>query len=447
VDKFSLVPYTRGRVIEVGTSKPFPHFIGVGPDDVALFADQTMDAVYSGVLDKLDKSVLKEWIRVLKNGGHLCVEGDVTEVMRSVGCTWDLLVNKDGLQVYKKGGPGFRESWKKPISDKRALVIRYGGFGDMLQAASIFPALKKQGYHITVNTYERGKDLLKADPYVDDFLIQDQDQVPGDQLGEYIEYLQTQYHKVVNLCESVEGSLVALPGRTPRYWPKRARLFLMNKNYVEMTHAIAETDGPFDMKFYSTQEEREWAAKERISMGNGPIILWSLSGSSVNKTWPYVDQIIARLLTTFPECRMIFAGGETEKMLEGPWEKEPRVLKRCGVWSIRETIAFAKHQCEVVIGPDTGVMQAVGHEPVGKVLLLGHSTKEQVSKYWINTVSIEPPASVPCSPCLLLHYSFKDCHRGPQTGVSLCQEMIPAEVVWVSTLGLLKKANVLERIA
>lgn len=447
MSKFDLVPYTRGRVMEIGTTKPFPHFVTLGPEDVSLFADNSMDAVYSKVLDALEpQKVLKEWLRIIKSGGHLCVEGDVIEAMKSSGSTWDLVFNQHGLQVYKKGGPGFRERWKKPKAEKRALVIRYGGFGDMFQAASVFPPLKKAGYHVVVNTYERGKDLLKADPNVDEFVIQDPDQVPGDQLGEYIDYLQTQYEKVVNLCESVEGSLVALPGRTPRYWPKQARQFLMNKNYVEMTHAIAETNGPFEMKFYPTIEEREWAAKQRTSIGGSPTIVWSLSGSSVNKTWPHVDQIVARLLTTFPECRIVFCGGPEDKLLEGPWEKEPRVLRRCGEWSIRETITFAQKYADVVIGPDTGVMQAVGHEPMGKVLLLGHSTKEQVSKHWVNTVSLEPPPSVPCAPCLMLHYSFVDCHRGPKTGVALCQEMIPADIVWAGILGLLKKSKILDRM-
>lgn len=451
--KYALVPYTRGRVIEVGTTKPFNHFIGVGPEDVSLFADSSMNAVFSCVLDDLaDQSTeLKEWLRVIKPSGYLCLFGKSPEMMKQIGCTWDLVVNRahEGrwLQIYQKGGPGYRESWKKPKADKRAIVMRYGGFGDMFQAASVFPALKKQGYHITVNTYDRGKELLKSDPHVDEFLLQDPNQVPGDEIGFYVEYLQSQYDKVVNLCESVEGSLVAIPGRTPRYWPKRARQFLMDKNYVEMTHAIAETDGPFEMKFYPTVEEREWAVRERTKMGVGPIILWSLSGSSVNKTWPYVDQIIARLLTTFPDCRIVLAGGEGEQMLETPWKNEPRVLRRCGVWGIRETITFAQKQCDVVIGPDTGVMQAVGHEPVGKILILGHSTKEQVSKHWVNTVSIEPPPTVKCAPCLKLHYNFSDCHRGPNTGVALCQEMIPAEVVWVSILGILKRTKVLDRVA
>jgi len=435
IAKYELVPFTRGRVLQLGQEKIFPHFITLGVNDLNLFAP-VMDAVYVGELDEPES--LKNVSKVLKNGGYVCSTKDLTEVLQKTGNTWDYL-HRDNYHIYSKGGPQ-RESWKKPKPSRRAIVLRYGGFGDMLQACSVFPGLKEQGYHLTVATYERGKDLLKEDPHVDAFVIQDPDQVPSDEIGLYVEYLKTVYQKVVNLCESVEGSLVALPGRTARYWPKSARHFLMDKNYLEMTHAIADVPYPFRMKFYPSLEEREWALKERTRMGGKPIILWALSGSSVNKAWPYLDIVVARLLTSF-DCRIIFVGGEADAYLEKGWENEPRVLKRCGVWNTRQSMTFAMRQADVVVGPDTGIMQAVGLEDVPKVLILGHSTIEQVSKHWKNTVSIEPPPSVECRGCLLLHYNFDDCHRGPQTGVALCQESIPPDIVWAGILGSLKKTK------
>lgn len=415
----------------------------LGIEDIKLFADGVMDAVYVGVMN--DPTALKQCLRVLRMGGYLCATTDIRKLMETSGTTWDLVKN-DGLQVYQKGGPGYRESWKKPKAEKRALVIRYGGIGDIMQAGSTFPGLKRQGYSVTVATYEVGRELLKADPNVDDFVIQDRDQVPNDELGEYVDYLRTQYDKVVHLSESVEGSLVALPNRPSRTWPKGARRFLMDRNYLEMTHAIAEVPEPYEMRFYPTQDEREWAAKMRTHISGKPIILWALSGSSVNKAWPYVDQIVARLMTTFTDCRVIFVGGEADAWLEAGWDNEKRVIKRCGQWSIREAITFAQRQADLVIGPDTGILNAVGLEQVPKVLILGHSTKEQVSKHWINTTSIEPPPSVPCAPCLQLHYNFSDCHRGPNTGVALCQEAIPADIVWAAILGALNKTKRLQEM-
>lgn len=440
--KYALVPYTRGRVLEIGSSRPFPHFIGADIGDTALFADGTMDAVFSAVIQKLDDpdKALKQAWRVLKPGGHLVVHEAPEETVKRLG-TWDMVFESGGWRAYQKGGPGHRFSGHKPKAAKRAIVIRYGGFGDMIQTASLLPALKEAGYHVTVNCYAAGQDLLKADPNVDAFLVQERDQVPNEELGEYWAWLETQYDKVVNLSESVEGSLLALPGRTPFFWTTPARHLYMNRNYLEMTHAIAGVDAPFRPHFHPTPEEREWAIKERTRMGGNLVILYSLSGSSVHKVWPYFDQIVARLLVTFPQARIVTVGDKLCQTLECGWENEPRVVRRSGEWSIRETLTFAVKQADLVIGPETGVLNAVGHEPVGKVCFLSHSSIENLTKHWSNTVSLAPHPSVACYPCHKMIYHFGHCNKDTATGTAACQAAISADVVWAAMLGLLKKTG------
>lgn len=98
--RWELVPYMRGRVLDLGCGpfKTFPHFIGVdnGHHDNAfgwknkadvivetcerldLFADKSCDMVFSShLLEHLAfenvPAALSEWMRVLKSGGHLCL--------------------------------------------------------------------------------------------------------------------------------------------------------------------------------------------------------------------------------------------------------------------------------------------------------------------------------------------------------------------------------------
>ena len=81
-----LIPYIRGRGLDLGcgTAKVLPHAIGVDLhpsadvvqdiQDLSMFGDESMDFVFSShALEDLPdtKSVLKEWWRVLKNGGYL----------------------------------------------------------------------------------------------------------------------------------------------------------------------------------------------------------------------------------------------------------------------------------------------------------------------------------------------------------------------------------------
>lgn len=91
--RWELVPYLRGRVLDIGCGpyKVFPSAIGVdnghhwgtgGSDivsdagDLSIFADESCDTVYSSHLlehvpyENVPK-VLAEWFRVLKKGGHL----------------------------------------------------------------------------------------------------------------------------------------------------------------------------------------------------------------------------------------------------------------------------------------------------------------------------------------------------------------------------------------
>jgi ADP-heptose:LPS heptosyltransferase len=315
----------------------------------------------------------------------------------------------------------------------------------MIQASSILPRLKEDGYHVIFNTTPAGEEILRHDPNIDEFYLQDTDQVPNQDLGPYWETLRRKYTKFINLSETVEGTMLAIPGRTVHFWTKEARHRACNTNYLELTHDVAGVGHKYEPRFYPTMEEREWAMRERTRIGGNLVVCFSMSGSSVHKTWPYLDQAIARLLATFPDCRVVLMGNQMSQMLEAGWENEPRVIRRAGVWEIRKSLTFACKQADLVIGPETGILNAVGMEDVAKVCFLSHSTKENLTKHWKNTMAIEPPASVPCYPCHQMHYNFDYCHQDEATGVAACQAAIPVDIAWVAILGILKKTGVLER--
>lgn len=95
--RWEIVPYTRGRVLDLGCGpyKAFNHFIGVDNghhaqmfghqfkpdlvsecDKLSLIASQSCDAVFSShLLEHFDyekvPDILKEWTRVIRPGGHL----------------------------------------------------------------------------------------------------------------------------------------------------------------------------------------------------------------------------------------------------------------------------------------------------------------------------------------------------------------------------------------
>lgn len=483
--RWELVPYTRGKGLDLGCgpSKAFPHFIGVdnGVDTklfgievkpnimvdtcerLGLFADHSMDFVFSShLLEHIKdyRAALKEWWRVVKQGGHLCLylphkelypnigqpganpdhkhdflPEDIVKAMQQLG-GWDLLRSENRaqgreysfFQVYRKRSDGkqtYPHKAEKPA--KRAGIVRYGAFGDLIQTSSIFPGLKEQGYHVTLYTTPKGYDIAKHDPFVDEFYIQDPDQVPNHLLTEFWDNEEPKYDKWVNLCESVEGTLLALHDRIATRWPHAVRHARMNVNYTEFTHALADVPMPCRQKFYTSKAEQEWAKAERKRVGGDYFVMYVLNGSATHKVWPHMDTLLARLLIEHPDCRIVTMGDSTGEMLEAGWENEPRVVRKAGKYSIRETMALLD-VCDLVVGPETGVMNAAAMLPVRKVVFLSHSSTENLTKHWANTVALEP-RDTPCYPCHQLHKGWGTCKRH-DSGTALCQWNIPADDAW-----------------
>ena len=499
--KYLVVPYTRGRGLDVGCgpNKAFPHFIGVDnfndtrqfgigmkPDVVVedatkldIFTDQSMNFVFSShTLEHIEdtEKALREWWRVIKPSGYLILylphkdlypnigqpgantdhkhdflPEDIINIMRGIK-GFDLLINEDRDNDNGEGQPGneysFLQVYRKRSDNeirfrhdkpkKTAFIVRYGGFGDMIQASSILPGLKEQGYHVIFNTTEKGKNVLEHDPYIDEFYLQDTDQVPNNELGLYWGALKKRFTKFINLSESVEGALLSLPGRVDSFWTEIARRLTKNVNYIELTHPIAEVKLPPRSKFYATDEEKKWARLEGNKM-SGLKILYSLAGSSVHKTWPHIDALFARILLSYPDATIVLVGDQMCKLLEQGWENEQRVWRRSGEWTIRQTLTFACQEADLVIGPETGVLNAAGMEDVSKIVTLSHSSEENLTKHWKNTISLKPN-NVHCYPCHRMHYNFDNCIKH-DSGTALCQWSITIDQMWEAVQRLVKKSE------
>lgn len=485
--KYDVVRYTRGRGLDLGCgpSKAFPHFIGVDnykdtelfgiemrPDvvsdvtDLSIFGHACMDFVFSShTLEHIEdhKKALAEWWRVLKVGGHLILylphkqfypnigkpgsnpdhkhdflPSAILAAMSSIG-TWEVLVDEernDGqeysfLQVYRKteGGECRVKAYARP--EKTACVCRFGGFGDQIQAANILPELKRQGYHVTFMTTPKGQDILLHDPHIDDWIIQDPDQVPNAELGAYWEATAKRFDKFVNLSESVEGTLLAMPGRANHAWPQPVRHAVLNANYLEFTSTLAQLPYRSEAKFYPSDDEIVWSQAFRDGFAKDEFLLmWALSGSSVHKFTPHQDTVMHRVLKELPRAHIVLAGDYACKILEGGWKDGRRVRLTSGELSIRQTLALALAS-DCVVGPETGVLNAVAFEPMGKVVFLSHSSRENLTLHWRNTQSIFPDAAdVPCYPCHQLHYApARYCSLDEATGAAMCQVKVTPEEI------------------
>lgn len=524
--KWEIVPYTRGRGLDLGCGmqKTFPHFIGVdnGKDGVLfghqihadvrvksaaelpMFASGSMDFVFSShllehfpltpddprkwpnpiaramaekmMIEKATASdALREWLRVIRRDGYLVLYlpdeeeypkvgapganpdhcwnvnyDEVVKLMRATGCGFDLIdfqKRNAGDEyslffVFKKVGNGHHESWKGKVRPAKTCgLVRYGAYGDLLQCSSVLHALHEEGFHTTLYTSPPGDEVLRFDPHVQAVYLQDKDQVPNHLLGEFWKHESKKYDRWVNLSESVECTLLSIPGRTPHTWSPAARHRYMNHNYVEMQHAIASVPYVPRVRFYPTSTEREWAKKERVKLGGLPLVLWALNGSSVHKTWGGLDPTIASILSDFPSSHVILVGGPDSAILEAGWDAESRVKCRAGKYSIRETLSLLE-EVDVVIGPETGVVNAASMMAMPKVVFLSHSTHENLTRDWVNTVSIASKSTTcpgrganEAPACHQMHYSWEFCKQfreegNRQDGTAQCQADIDGVAAW-----------------
>lgn len=492
--RWEIVPYTRGRGLDIGCGieKCYPHFIGVDnghhelfghsikPDvrceagDLSLFAAASLDFCFSSHLlehipYEMVPGVLKEWMRVLKVGGHLVLylpdaslyptvgepgsnpdhkwDPDYDSLVSVMGEIegWDLkeyqLRDQDdeysGYYVFEKLESGRLFSHRiRKRPPKTCGVVRYGAFGDLMQASSVFAGLKRQGYHITLFSSPPGSDVVAHDPNIDAHFLQDKDQVPNAALGAYWAYWRKKFDKWVNLSESVEGTFLSLAGRTPHEWPPAIRHKHMNFNYLQHQHELAGVPDEIEVKFYPTPEEREWAKATREPMGK-TMILWQLSGSArMHKAYPYLDEIVARLMISYPEVHVVLTGGPECVELEAGWEKEPRVHCTSGKWTIRQTLAFLE-ESDVIVGAETGVLNAAACLPQPKVVFLSHSTRNNLTRDWVNTIALSA-THVSCPgrgeneapACHMLHHTWEYCRKGEKKGVAVCMEEINPALAW-----------------
>lgn len=237
----------------------------------------------------------------------------------------------------------------------------------------------------------------------------------------------------------------------------------MDRNYCEWIHTVAQVPLPCRPKFYSTIEERAWARKQKENFGKRNI-LWSLAGSSNHKVWPHLDEILLRLMPAYPDVHVVLVGDEDCKLLEERWGRfdeakndyvqvNPRIHLKSGRWTIRQSMAFAE-VADLIIGTETGLLNAAGSMETPKIINLSHSSEEMLTKWWKNTIALSQPEGVGCNkqPCRQLHGGggfdpWVDCPKHEEEGVALCQFHIGPEMMWAAIQKVLGVAPVLMRRA
>jgi hypothetical protein len=104
----------------------------------------------------------------------------------------------------------------------------------------------------------------------------------------------------------------------------------------------------------------------------------------------------------------ITVGDDLCRLIE--WD-HPRAEKKSAVWDIRSSMLVTKY-VDLVVAPETGMLNAAGCYNTPKIGLLTHSNKTNLTKYFANDYSMQ--AEIDCSPChrmIYQHNAEKDCPK------------------------------------
>jgi len=281
----------------------------------------------------------------------------------------------------------------------KALVIRLGAYGDMIILTPVIRKLKEEGFYVILNTGKRGKEVFENNPNVDEYIEHDEKMAIED-LPKHWEKLKEEIKpdKFINFSESLECNVALHPFQPQYKYTKKERFDLCNRNYYDETEKWAGLEGCQKLpELYFTPSEIQ-EAKQHIKYGKFNI-LWQLSGSGKQKVYPWTDYVMGEVLKNYKDIHFITTGDEKCQMLESV--EDPDITNLSGRVSARIAMCLTG-LVQLVISPDTGILHAAGCYQTSKVGLLGHTTRENITKYFQNDYSLE--AECACAPCMRLIY-------------------------------------------
>lgn len=336
------------------------------------------------------------------------------------------------------------------MSNRWAAICRFGGVGDNLIAASPLRPLKRLGYQVEViTTNKETSTVYLNNPFIDKLSLKADGDIPnGEGWQNWFATRSREYDLFINLSHSCENRHSLFKGQTQFWWPQDYRRKLCAGSYLETAHDIAGVAHTFGPLFFPTGEEKERAEHTKVTQIGGKYIAWAISGSRVDKIYPYAAMAIARIIKELGiPVVMVGVGGkqfELAKQIMEHVERQNSSKEKLFLalspdnadsgghqhWSIRRSLTQALY-ADLVITPDTGVAWAVAMEQMPKIVMVSHASVENITKHWVNTTTLHAnQRNVPCFPCHRLHDDISTCTPNRDGGhAAACISDISVETI------------------
>lgn len=298
---------------------------------------------------------------------------------------------------------------KKPKS-KRVIIFRGGrGIGDLLFTTPVPRLLVREGYQVDAAVRPQNKAVYQANPFISE-------RVPYPKgydeavWGEWLEKLEAEYGLVINLAYTVEReflhktdeSLGAIPSLTER------REKAAGKNYYDETVRRAgftlAPDEHFRPEMYldGCEEEILQDFRDAADKRGEKIVLWNFNGSTRNKQPVHGFRYLKAVLERFPQSRHYLVSNVHFTSSAIPLDE--RVVHTGGQWNLRTAMLMTK-VADLVVGPESALVNAAGCWGTPKIILYSHSAPENLGGNFLKHHPIIPECD--CSPCYLIPVDFR----------------------------------------
>jgi len=299
---------------------------------------------------------------------------------------------------------------------KRIMIVRDAAVGDGLMVTPAVHDLADKGYEVFVATKKIvGDAVFACNPHVTK-LLRLEAQTDMKARSKRIQELADK-HKidvVADCAFTCEGKYL-FHRDSPNYdKPLEFRRALSEhvSYYEHINREILRCERTRPELYVHPNEEHFWVSLRSRKLG-ARFVQIQLTGSSINKMYPFWPVVIKSLLTTDPRVIVLTTGDPLlGKIIETSCAEfgcDPRrIWAACGDkrMTLRDSIVATKF-VNVVVGPETGVINAAGCFDTPKVVLLTHSNARNLCAGWENCYPIQAP--VACSPCYRIVSPGDDC--------------------------------------
>lgn len=341
-----------------------------------------------------------------------------------------------------------------------AAIARFGGIGDNLIASAVLPGLRAKYGRVEVITQHPQHVVFENNPYVDKLAAYKPGDIPGGSSAEWQGWFARrakEYDFFANLSHTCETLRALTAAQTQFYYSAEFRRKMCGQSYIE---TVADVCGvPYDTLspgFYPTDAEHEDVLRSKTKFAGRRAIGWVLSGTRIDKIYPYAPSTVARLIREVgpvimlggppPMKDLAMANAIADYVYSVNGSKDglltalsPSLANE--VWPMRRLLTLAQH-CDVIVTPDTGPAWAVAMLDTPKIVLLSHASTENITKYWRNTVTLHAdPARVPCWPCHQLHDTSATCRPNRDNNGAACISDISVERIVTEVAHAWKREN------